>query len=159
MRMVDTQAFLDAVCQMISQGAEAVAVPIAGTSMTPFLYPGDTAYLSAAAEPLKKGDIVLYQRPGGRYILHRIVKVKKDGSFLTQGDSQLEAEPVSRDRIRAKAVRVCRRGKQLSPGSREWELFARGWVQLTPIRGPILRMRQRMKGKKAPLPREEAQDR
>lgn len=149
MRTLDTNVFLDAVCQMLLEGAERVPVPVTGTSMTPFLYPGDTVYLSLPEGELKKGDIVLYVRPGGRYILHRIVKVKKDGSFLMLGDSQLAKEPVAAEQIRAKVVRASRRGTMIGPGDRDWELFAVGWVKLAPIRRQIFWMRRLMKGKNA----------
>lgn len=144
-RTLDTNAFLDTVCQMLREGATEVPVPVVGTSMTPFLYPGDTAYLSLPDGPLKKGDIVLYVRPSGRYILHRIVKVKKDGGFLMLGDSQTAKEQVAPEQIRAKAVRARRGERMIGPGDRDWELFAVGWVQLAPIRGHIFRMRQLMK--------------
>lgn len=147
MRTLDTKAFLDAVCQMLREGAESVPVPVVGTSMTPFLYPGDTVFLSLPEGPLKKGDIVLYVRPGGRYILHRIVKVKPDGSFLMMGDSQTGREPVAAEQIRAKVVRAVCRGKSVSPGDRDWQLFAVHWVNLAPIRGHILRFRQLTKKK------------
>lgn len=147
MRTVDTKAFLDAVCQMLREGAECVPVPVTGISMTPFLYPGDTVYLSLPEGELKKGDIVLYVRPGERYILHRIVKVKKDGSFLILGDGQLEKEPVLPQQIRAKVVRAQRRGVMTGPGDRDWELFAVDWVRLAPVRRQIFWLRKLMKGK------------
>ena len=142
MRTVDTNVYLDAVCQMLREGAESVPVPVTGTSMTPFLYPGDTVYLNLPKGQLKKGDIVLYVRPGGRYILHRIVTVKKDGSFIMLGDSQTAREPVMPEQIRAIATGALCRGKRIAPGDREWELFAVHWVNLSPIRGHILRFRQ-----------------
>lgn len=148
MRTLDTRAFLDAVCQMLREGAENVPIPVAGTSMCPFLYPGDTAYLSLPDTPLKKGDLVLFTRPSGQYVLHRIVKVCADGSFLLLGDSQLVWERVaSAGQIHARVVRARRAGKLIAPGDREWWLFEKAWVWLSPIRRYILWMHRLLRGK------------
>lgn len=135
---MDTKAFLDAVCRMLEEGASCVPVPVAGTSMTPFLYPGDTVYLSLPSHPLKRGDVALFVRPGGRYVLHRVIREEGSG-FRMLGDSQTEAEYVEKSRIRAVAVQVVRRGERLQPGDWIWERFARGWTALVPVRGLILR--------------------
>lgn len=53
------------------------AVPLVISSMTPFLVHGrDTVYLSKVSGPIKKGDMVLYQRSSVRYILHRALKAE-----------------------------------------------------------------------------------
>lgn len=148
MRTVDTKIFLDTVCQMLREGADNVPIPVTGTSMCPFLYPGDTAYLSHTDSPLKKGDLVLFTRSNGQYVLHRIVKVNRDGSFLLLGDSQLQKEPVpGADRIHAKVVKVRRVGKLIGPGDREWWLFEKAWVWLIPIRRQIFWMRGKLRKK------------
>ena len=55
--------------------AEYVPLVISGGSMTPFLAPGrDIVYLSKADRILKRGDMVLYQRKNGDYVLHRILR-------------------------------------------------------------------------------------
>lgn len=147
MRTVDTKAFLDTVCRMLREGADHVPIPVTGTSMCPFLYPGDTAYLSLPDSPLKKGDLVLFTRPAGQYVLHRIVKVNKDGSFLMLGDSQLVKEPVpGTQQIHARVVQVRRSGKLIGPGDREWWLFEKAWVWLSPIRRQIFWIRRLLKG-------------
>ncbi len=138
MRTVDTKQYLDTVCRMLRDGVVEVPVPVTGTSMVPFLHPGDMAYLSLPDSALKKGDIVLFTRPDGQYVLHRIVKVGRDGSFLMLGDAQVTKEPVpSRDRIHARVTAVRRREKLIRPGDREWELYAGPWVALAPLRRQI----------------------
>ena len=39
----------------------------------------------------KKFDIVLYRRPSGKHILHRIIKVRKD-EYIIAGDNRWERE-------------------------------------------------------------------
>ena len=45
---------------------------------------------------LKKGDLPLYKRPSGQYVLHRIHKVKKD-HYLTCGDNRHLREKVPKE--------------------------------------------------------------
>lgn len=134
-RVLDTQEFLDAVCQMLAEGRSNIPIPIAGGSMIPFLHNGDTAFLSLPDSPLKRGDIVLYQRSSGRYILHRIKKVQKDGSLVMVGDAQQDLELLpSRDQVRARVVSVIHEGKPCGPGSFRWWLYAHVWLRLRPFR-------------------------
>ena len=52
---------------------DAIPLVISGGSMSPFLAHGrDTGCLSKVDRPLKRGDMILYQRDSGKYILHRI---------------------------------------------------------------------------------------
>lgn len=64
-------------------------VPISGTSMWPLLQEGKSRVHIVARDGMKlsKGDIVLYRRSDGTFVLHRIVKVKKNSFFLC-GDHQ-----------------------------------------------------------------------
>lgn len=68
--------------------------PVVGTSMMPLLdQRQDTVRLVPISRPLKKYDIPLYVRPGGEYVLHRIVKVC-DGYYLIRGDNTNYTEKV-----------------------------------------------------------------
>ena len=44
-KVLDTTAYLDTVCALLQEGHAHVPVTGAGTSMTPFLDPGDTVFL------------------------------------------------------------------------------------------------------------------
>lgn len=138
MQTVDTKEYLDMVCRLLAEGKTRVPVPVAGSSMVPFLHPGDTVYLDLPGK-LKKGDIVLFTRPGGRYILHRIVKVHPDGSFTITGDAQTFPEPVAgADRIKAVVTHAVCRGKPVKPGSFRWQFFATVWRWALPLRRQIM---------------------
>ena len=64
-----------------------------GTSMMPMLRQGiDMVVLAPLPGKLKKYDLPLYQRPGGQYVLHRIVKVTPEG-YTCSGDNQFAYEP------------------------------------------------------------------
>ena len=60
-----------------------------GTSMLPMLRDGvDTVVVVKANTPLKIGDVPLYIRENGEYVLHRIIKVRKDG-YVLRGENQI----------------------------------------------------------------------
>ena len=115
---------------------EALPLIVSGRSMTPFLVDGrDTVYLSRLERPARRGDILLYQRDIGQYVLHRVWKVEDDGSFTMVGDAQTELEPgIREDQIIAVVTSVIRKGKRMGPGSFWWEFFEKIWIRMVPLR-------------------------
>lgn len=140
MAVLDTTKYLDAVCRMLEDGEVNVPVPVTGVSMQPFLRNGDFAYLEPIREPVKKGDIVLYQRRHGQYILHRVYRLR-EGGFWMLGDSHLKPEPVDADQLRGKVAFVRCGGRDIHPGDRRWWLFAYPWRWLAPWRKQIYQIR------------------
>ena len=133
-KTVDTQTFLDAVKEMVREGRD-VPVTITGNSMSPFLVHGrDRVLLSRITRPLQKGDMVLYQRKGGQYVMHRIYKRKKDDYYMV-GDAQTQIEgPLRRDQIFARIIKVKRKGRIIEPGNFWWEFFEHVWIRIIPLR-------------------------
>lgn len=65
-----------------------------GTSMLPMLREGIDS-VSIVSPDVRKpdiGEVILYRRKSGSFILHRIVKKDKDGSFVCCGDNQTVLE-------------------------------------------------------------------
>lgn len=148
-RILDTQEFLDTVCELLRQGERSVAVPVAGGSMTPFLINGDTVYLDLPDTPVKRGDIVLYTRSSGRYILHRVYKVNADGSFLMVGDAQMDLEYLpSRDQIHARVTSARHKGRPNHPGQLRWWAYRHIWLWLLPHRHTLMHLREKLRIKK-----------
>ena len=118
--------------------AQAVPLVITGSSMTPFLAPGrDAVYLSKVNRPLKMGDMVLYQRTGGAYVLHRVLKVQ-DGVYTMLGDAQTQPEPGIREsQIRAVVTAVRRKDRLLQKGSFWWDFFEKAWIRMVPFRPAV----------------------
>ena len=114
---------------------------MSGTSKCPFLHPGDQVFLENHQGKLKKGDVVLFTRPTGQYILHRIRKINPDGSFTMMGDNQLWAERVaSAQQIHAKVIVVQRNAKRSKPGDARWWFYENPWRWCAPVRKQIFRM-------------------
>ena len=145
-KVLDTKAYLDTVCELLQQGQCHVAIPVTGGSMVPFLHSGDMAYLDLPDTPLKKGDIVLYTRENGRYILHRIKKVNKDGSFIMVGDAQQKLELLPRQElIHARVTSALHCGKHIHPGQPRWWFYQHVWLWIVPLRRPLMTLVPRLK--------------
>ena len=75
-----------------------------GTSMEPMLYAGRDSVLLGAAEPIEIGDILLYRRTGGAFVLHRLID-RRRGTLTMCGDHQCELEyGITEKQVLAKVV-------------------------------------------------------
>lgn len=124
---------------------DAVPLVISGDSMSPFLMHGrDTVYLSKVCRPLTRGDMILYRRDSGQYVLHRIYRADQD-SYILIGDAQTIQEPnIRQDQVLALVCAVRRKGKFLQPGSFRWEFFRRVWIRVVPLRPRIMGIHARI---------------
>ena len=126
----------------------AVPLTVTGSSMTPFLQPErDTVYLKKQDAPIKKGNIVLYKRQNGQYILHRVYRAAPEELQLI-GDGQTGIEPgISPKSVIAVVDAVRRNGKLLKPGHPVWFFYEKLWLNMIPLRPRIRGLMQRLKGK------------
>ena len=117
---------------------DCVPLVISGSSMTPFLVHGrDAVYLSKVRRSLRRGDMILYRRDSGSYILHRIYRVVED-CYTLVGDAQTELEHgIRQDQVLALVCAVRRKGKLLKPGSFWWDFFHHVWIRMVPLRPGI----------------------
>ena len=69
----------------------AFTFPIHGTSMLPLLRTNDLVTLKKIDRPLKVGDIVLFRRFDGSFVLHRIRYIS-DNQYTIVGDHQRPLE-------------------------------------------------------------------
>ena len=61
------------ILQLQMENGGSAVLPITGTSMMPMLRNGiDSVVIIPVSRPLKKGDIPLYKRDNGKYVVHRI---------------------------------------------------------------------------------------
>ena len=120
---------------------DALPLVISGNSMSPFLiHDRDTVYLSRLTRPVRRGDMLLYRRENGNYVLHRVFKAAPE-SLTMIGDAQTVLEPgIQPEQVIAIVTRVERKGKQLAPGSFWWEFFEKVWIRMIPLRRPVQRL-------------------
>ena len=73
--------------------------PIHGTSMLPLLRTNDLVTLKKIDRPLSIGDIVLFRRLDGSFVLHRIRYIKEDQYTIVGDHQRLLEKNVSKNQI------------------------------------------------------------
>lgn len=126
--------FLTVLRERLSQGQTVREVSFQGVSMLPLLRQGrDTVELSPLPETLKKYDLLVYQYPNGKVVMHRIVAVK-DQCYICLGDNTYRYETVLPEYCIA-LVTAIRRGKRIiSLDSFGYRLYSGIWVAIYPVR-------------------------
>lgn len=137
-KVLSAEELIPSLLELLEE-ADCVPLVISGSSMTPFLvHNRDTVYLSKVRQPLMRGDMILYRRDNGKYVLHRIYRAESE-SYTLVGDAQTALERGIRpDQVLALVSAVRRKGKLLQPGSFWWAFFQRIWIRLVPLRPGIL---------------------
>lgn len=131
------------VLPMIEQG-KTVKITVTGFSMYPLVSSRRDAVLLAKAEEIKVGDVPLFVRKDGSYILHRVVG-EKDGAFVAMGDYETKKEyPVYREDIVAKAVGFYRKGRYIDCESAGYRVYSFLWRKTACIRPFLLRTMGKM---------------
>jgi len=143
-KLLDTTEYVEALLSLTDEGQQ-VSLQIAGGSMLPFLSDcraegPDAVLIEKPAEDPGVGDIVLYRRDNGQYVLHRVHHITPAGYFII-GDAQVQLEgPIRRNQIRAVAVGANRKGCCIGPQNLIWRFFAHVWLHMIPLRKPAERL-------------------
>lgn len=136
----DTSAYMENVREALSSDQN-VTIPVSGNSMVPFLVnERDSVIIRNLDRHLKPGDIILYQRTNGRYILHRIIAIRHN-KYITAGDHEDVVEKnIQLSQIIGYVVRVKRKGKWIDHTDRVWKFFSAVWLHLYPVHTGIIRL-------------------
>lgn len=123
-----------------------------GDSMEPLLYNRETCVvICRTARALRPGDLALYKRPAGRYVLHRVIRADET-VYYTRGDNRYGLERVPREWVIAVATEVYRRGKHILVTDGAYRLYVWAWNFLYPLRWCCYHarglVRSRMRGAK-----------
>ncbi len=111
-----------------------------GMSMRPFLRSGqDLMVIEAKKEGrCRVRDVVLYRRDSGKYVLHRIMAVRKD-DYVLCGDNCWQLEPGIRDdQILGVLTSVIRQGKRTQVSETGYRMATFAWWLLYPIRACVI---------------------
>lgn len=110
-----------------------------GDSMLPLIRQGkDLVIIGRKTGRLRKYDVPLYKRPTGEYILHRIIKVRKN-DYILCGDNRTCRESGVRDeQIIGVLTAVVRNGKEIPVTDRRYRLYVRIWCGLVFLRLPLI---------------------
>lgn len=121
-------------------------IPVTGTSMLPLLVEKrDNIILRKSKPHLHKGDLPLYRRADGSFVLHRIVSVK-NGEYIMSGDNQFIPEHgITDDMIIGVVSKIIRNGKEIDVNSALYKLYVSIWTALFKLRYPIRRIKSSAK--------------
>ena len=113
-----------------------------GVSMMPLLRQNrDVMIIERPTGRLKKYDVPLYKDAKGRYILHRILKVKKD-SYVICGDHCTRREyGITDEQIIGVLTGVIRDGKTIGMTDFSYKLYYHLWCDFFYIRVAIIRLK------------------
>lgn len=112
----------------------------AGSSMRPLIVAGrDILTIRKRPEGrLKKYDIPLY-KSHGKYVLHRILKVREN-DYVIAGDHSYHREYVTEDQILGILIELTRDGKRRALSGALYRIYLFFWCDLYPLRAAILFM-------------------
>lgn len=126
------------------------SLTITGTSMFPFILGGrDQVTLSPIQGKLKKNDLPFYRRADGAFVLHRIVRVEKDGSYTCCGDHQWALEKgLKQEQMIAIATSYVRKGKKLTNRNLLYRMYRTVWTWILPLRPYFFYLHERWNKRK-----------
>ncbi len=113
-----------------------VVITARGNSMRPILRDRiDKLILSKPCDNVQEGDVLLYEKPDGVFVLHRVVSANDDGTFTFMGDCQNNKDVgVTPDMIKAKLVGFFRGAKEISTDNPRYKKFVSFWMKSRFIR-------------------------
>lgn len=115
-------------------GQRVSSVPFCGTSMLPMLRQGkDQVELAPLPARLKKYDLPVYRYPSGKYVMHRVIKVRKD-HYICNGDNLLLLEKIPHEWMIAVVSAFTRDGERIEVSDRRYRRYCRYWCFTRPIR-------------------------
>ena len=125
-----------------------------GTSMRPLIRQGKDVMIIKSFDnccKLKKMDVPLYKRESGQYVLHRIIKINKDG-YVIRGDNTYSNEyGVTDHQIIGVLTGVIRNGKEISVNSFGYKVYSYFWLYTYYIRKVVVWMKRKNRLSKSTL--------
>ena len=97
-----------------------------GDSMMPLLRQHrDVMVIRKLTEPPKKNDAVLFKRPNGAYVLHRIIRVCGNGQYRIAGDNRAFSELVPGEWIIGILTEVIKDSRHIYADSEEYKTYVK----------------------------------
>lgn len=123
-------------CQLSKEGiAPPVTIPLEGSSMRPLIRRGiDPVTIVPLQRPLKKGDVILFTTTHGRFVVHRVWKLK-DGYVCPLGDNCWNPDGwFPEENVLGQGVCYIRNGRRYRLDTRSARIWGRIWMCLFPVR-------------------------
>lgn len=127
------------------RAGRAVIAETEGDSMEPLLYNHSTRVVVEPVKgELKRGELPLYRRPTGQYVMHRIIKVDAE-HYYTRGDNRIWLESVPKEWVLGVVTEIYRKGKTFPVTDRKYRAYVRLWPLTHPMRWVIYQFKVRIK--------------
>ena len=139
---VSTEALLPFLLELLSEN-KAINMRVTGNSMMPLWRDRVDSVILKKPDTIKNLDVVLYVQDGGKAILHRIVKCRKEGYYIV-GDNQMDIDgPIRPNQIKAVVTDFWRSGRLYS--CKQWwcRFYAFVWghcLMFRPVLLPLVRI-------------------
>lgn len=147
-KKTDNDILFPVIEETINSGTD-VKLKVSGTSMYPLVGSRRDSVLLTKVKELKVGDVPLFKRDDGKYVLHRIVKIK-NGAYGMRGDFEQKIEyPVMPDAIIAVAKGFYRNEKYISCENFWYKMYKFFWMRTVAIRPFIIKILKTRGVKKA----------
>ena len=106
-----------------------------GDSMAPLLKTRrNTVVLRTPKKEVKRGDVILFHRPEGAYVLHRVIRITDEG-YETRGDNRRHSDLfVPKDCLLAVMDGYYKKKKFISPTRFSYRLYVRVWGMPNPLK-------------------------
>ena len=123
-----------------------------GDSMYPLIRQGkDLMVIEKVDGRLKKYDVPLYRRTTGKYVLHRILKVREN-DYVICGDNRYHKEyGITDEQIIGVLTAIIRNGKELSVHNWKYKFYVHLWCDFFPVRAFLFKVRKFLKWLKMKL--------
>lgn len=135
--VVNLADVVDVMEEVLGSGGEFSLYP-RGTSMLPLIRQDRDYVILARREdiPAKRNDIAFYRRDNGQFVLHRVMRIEKDGTYTMCGDHQTYLEKgVRPEQILGYVKCLYREDKAISFSSLRYRLYVSVWSWMLFRRG------------------------
>lgn len=133
-RSVSMQELGPLIVRTVDAGGTA-ELTVTGRSMLPLLLDRVSRVKLAPISEPRRGDMILYRRDNGRYVLHRLIHCESDGTYTFCGDGQTDLEPgLRREQLLAVVQSFARREKWRNCNNALYGLWWRIHVADRPLR-------------------------
>ena len=126
---------IEVIEEVLASGGEFRMYP-KGTSMLPLMVQSrDSVVIKRNFnDGAKKHDIAFYRRKNGQFVLHRVMRICKDGTFVMCGDNQTVLEKgIEKEQIIAYVSDIYRKEKHIECDGFWYSVYVFMWTKM-PIR-------------------------
>lgn len=128
--------------QQVLSGKPVVSLTV-GDSMEPLLHDRSTRVVIRRADrPLRPGELPLYRRPNGQFIMHRIIRADAD-HYYTRGDNRAGLETVPKAWVLGVVTEIYRGDRHFAVTHPAYRAYVAVWGLLYPLRWAVYKCRER----------------